>query len=169
MSSPLLFVKTIITQTYTMENRNEKSIENLKHLLSLCNDGKEGYKTAAEDADSPELKTLFSMYSIQRAEYEMQLKKAIHQLGGDPDNETGGPVGALHRVWMDIKTAFTKNDDKAILSACLTGEQSALESYDKELQDPGITPEIIEILGEQRNGISDCIKNIESLKTQYSS
>lgn len=169
MSSLLLFVKTFIIQTNTMENQNEKSIGNLKHLLSLCNDGKEGYKTAAEDADSPELKTLFSMYSIQRAEYEMQLKKAIHQLHGDPDNDTGGPVGALHRVWMDIKTAFTKNDDKAILSACLTGEKSALEAYDKELQDPGISPEIIEILGEQRNGIADCIKNIEALKTQYSS
>lgn len=169
MSSPLLFVKNILIQIITMENQNEKSIGNLKHLLSLCNDGKEGYKTAAEDADSSELKTLFSMYSIQRAEYEMQLKKAIHQLGGDPDNDAGGPVGALHRVWMDIKTAFTKNDDKAILSACLTGEHSALESYDKELQDPGISPEIIEILAEQRTGISNCIKNIEALKTQYSS
>lgn len=148
---------------------NEKSIENLKHLLSICNDGKEGYKTAAEDADSAELKTLFSMYSIQRAEYEMQLKKAIHQLGGDPDNDTGGPVGALHRVWMDIKTAFTKNDDKAILNACLTGEESALEAYDKELQDPGISPEIIEILAVQRNGVADCLKNIEALKSQYAS
>ncbi|MGV3703739.1 MAG: ferritin-like domain-containing protein [Arcticibacter sp.] len=148
---------------------NEKSIGNLKHLLSICNDGKEGYKTAAEDADSAELKTLFSMYSIQRAEYEMQLKKAIHQLGGDPDNDTGGPVGALHRVWMDIKTAFTKNDDKAILNACVTGEESALEAYDKELQDPGISPEIIEILSVQRNGVADCLKNIEALKTQYAS
>ena len=142
---------------------NEKSIGNLMHLLSICNDGKEGYKTAAEDADSAELKTLFSMYSIQRAEYEMQLKKAIHQLGGDPDNDTGGPVGALHRVWMDIKTAFTKNDDKAILNACVTGEESALEAYDKELQDPGISPEIIEILAVQRNGVADCLKNIEAL------
>ncbi|EOR94826.1 hypothetical protein ADIARSV_2042 [Arcticibacter svalbardensis MN12-7] len=150
-----------------MRNINEQSIANLMHLLSICNDGKEGYKTAAEDVDSTELKTLFSMYSIQRAEFEMQLKKAIHQLGGNPDNETGGPIGTLHRVWMDIKTAFTKNDDEAILEACVTGEKSALEAYDKVITDPGIDAEIMTVLATQRTGVADCLKNIQILKDQY--
>ncbi|WP_069659072.1 ferritin-like domain-containing protein [Arcticibacter eurypsychrophilus] len=150
-----------------MGNFNEKSIDNLMHLLSICNDGKQGYKTAAEDVDSTELKTLFSMYSIQRAEFEMQLKKAIHQLGGNPDNETGGSIGTLHRVWMDIKTTFTKNDDAAILEACVTGEKSALEAYDKGLTDLGLDAEIATALADQRTGIADCLKNIQILKDQY--
>ena len=150
-----------------MDNINEKSIDGLMHVLSICNDGKEGYKTAAEDVDSSELKTLFSMYSIQRAEFEMQLKTAIHQLGGNPDNETGGPVGTLHRVWMDIKTAFTKNDDQAILDACLTGEKSALEAYDKVLNDLNLDAEIVTVIAGQRTGIADCLKNIQILKEQY--
>lgn len=137
------------------------------HLLAICNDGKEGYKTAAEDVDSSELKTLFSMYSIQRAEFEMQLKKAIHQFGGNPDNETGGPLGTLHRVWMDIKTAFTKNDNEAILEACATGEKSALEAYDKVLTDIGLEAETVTVLNGQRIGVADCLKNIQLLKDQY--
>ena len=42
-----------------MENRNEELIDGLKHLLHIANDGKEGYKTAADDADSSEIFDIF--------------------------------------------------------------------------------------------------------------
>lgn len=150
-----------------METTFEKTVANLKHLLSICNDGKEGYKTAAENSDAAELKALFTTYSIQRAGYEMQLKTSIHQCHADPDNEAGGPLGALHRVWMDIKTALSSNDNKAILDACITGEQAALEAYDKALEDQELLPEVKQVLVEQREGIADCLKNIQSLQQRY--
>ncbi|PWG80094.1 ferritin-like domain-containing protein [Pararcticibacter amylolyticus] len=150
-----------------MENTNERTVANLKHLLSICNDGKEGYKTAAQNSDSDELKALFSTYSIQRAGFEMELKKCIHQCNADPDNEIGGPLGVLHRAWMEIKTMLTANDNKAILEACVTGEKAAVESYSKALEDPELQTEVREILLVQLNGVRDCLKNIESLQQRY--
>lgn len=150
-----------------MKTTHDKIISDLKHLLAICNDGKEGYKKAVEELDSDELKTLMTMYSIQRAEFEMQLEKAIHQLGEDADNDKGGPVGMLHRVWMDIKTAFTKNDDLAILKACETGEEAAIKAYDEVLQNPDLSPETVTVVASQRTGIYDCLGNIRNLKEQY--
>ncbi|MFD2163720.1 PA2169 family four-helix-bundle protein [Paradesertivirga mongoliensis] len=151
-----------------METRNEDLIDGIKHLLHIANDGKEGYKTAAEDADSAELKALFTTYSIQRSEFEMELKSLLRQLGADSDNESGGPLGAIHRVWMDIKTAVTGNDNHAILDACITGEKAAIEAYDKVLADTSLTPEMRETLTSQRSDINECLRNVQSLEQQYS-
>lgn len=151
-----------------METRNEDLIDGIKHLLHIANDGKEGYKTAAEDADSAELKALFTTYSIQRSEFEMELKSLLRQLGADSDNESGGPLGAIHRVWMDIKTAVTGNDNHAILDACITGEKAAIEAYDKVLADTSLTQEMRETLTSQRSDINECLRNVQSLEQQYS-
>ena len=152
-----------------MENRNEDLIDGLKHLLHIANDGKEGYRTAAEDADSAELKAMFTTYSIQRSEFEMELKSCLQQLGAHSENESGGPLGAVHRVWMDIKTALTSNDNHAILDACITGEKAAIEAYDKVLADTALTPEMRQTLTSQRSDITECLRNVQSLEQQYSS
>jgi uncharacterized protein (TIGR02284 family) len=152
-----------------METRNEELIDGLKHLLHIANDGKEGYKTAADDADSAELKALFTTYSIQRSEFEMELKSCIRQLGADSDNDSGGPLGAIHRIWMDIKTAVTGNDNHAILDACITGEKAAVEAYDKVLLNSSLPQEMRETLTSQRSSISECLTNVQTLEQQYTS
>jgi uncharacterized protein (TIGR02284 family) len=152
-----------------MENINDDLIDGLKHLLHIANDGKEGYKTAAEDADSAELKALFTTYSIQRSEFEMELKSCLQQLGASSDNESGGPLGAIHRVWMDVKTALTGNDNHAILDACITGEKAAIEAYDKVLSNTTLSQEMRETLNSQRSDISECLRNVQNLEQQYAS
>ncbi|WP_207536048.1 ferritin-like domain-containing protein [Desertivirga arenae] len=146
---------------------NKKIVENLTHLLSIINDGKEGYKNAAENADSPELRALFTTYSIQRAEFEMEMKSFIRQFGGDADNQHGGPLGVLHRTWIDIKTALTPNDNSAVLGAAITGETSAMKAYDEVLTDGNLTYELRQELVSQREAIHECLRNIQNLEKQY--
>ncbi|MDF3077555.1 MAG: family four-helix-bundle protein [Sphingobacteriaceae bacterium] len=152
-----------------MENQSEKAVSGLKHLLSICNDGKEGYKNAAENVDSADLKALLHTYSIQRAEFASSLKTCIHQCGGDPDNNEGGPLGAIHRAWIDIKTALTSNDNKAVLDACITGEKAAIEAYDNVLEDTSISTETRQLLTTQRTGIQESLRNVEALEHQFTS
>lgn len=152
-----------------MENQAENTVSNLKHLLSICNDGKEGYKNAAENVESAELKALMHTYSIQRAEYAAALKTNIQQCGGDPDNSEGGPLGVLHRTWIDIKAALTSNENKAVLDACITGEKAALEAYDKALADESLSTQTKELLTQQRMGIQESLRNVESLEHQFAS
>ncbi len=150
-----------------MEPVNEPLLNQLKHLLAISNDGKEGYRNAAENVDASELKALLTAYSIQRSEFSSELKTQIRLLGGNPDNDEGGPLGLLHRAWIDIKTVFTINDNKAVLEACETGEKAAIEAYDKALEHPEIASAARQLLSHHRKSIADSLQNIQRLEIQY--
>ncbi|TDQ10022.1 ferritin-like domain-containing protein [Pedobacter metabolipauper] len=144
---------------------NAEIIDDLKGLVSILNDGKEGYESAAEATEKIELKGLFLKYSAQRAGYAMELKAHINEHGGTSDNEEGGILGVLHRTWIDIKQALSSKEDEAILSAIETGEMAAIEKYDKCLKDYASHADHIDLLTRQRDGISEALYEISSLRT----
>jgi hypothetical protein len=85
---------------------NSKQIVSvLEDLIQLCNDGAHGYKTAAEDVDNLEYKTLFNAYSQQRTQFSAELEREANLLGRDPDAGES-LLGTLHRGWINIKSAF---------------------------------------------------------------
>jgi uncharacterized protein (TIGR02284 family) len=124
---------------------NEKTIGILNELIETCEDGVEGFKQAAEGVSSEQLKSVFSKYSQERSGFVSDLQNLVRTLGGDPE-ETGSTAGALHRGWINIKSAITGNDDAAILNECERGEDVAKNAY-KEAQKadlPGYIRDIIE-------------------------
>ena len=143
---------------------NKEIISDLKGLVNIVNDGKEGYESASETTDSIELKGLFLKYSAQRAGYAMELKEHIAQHGGDSENEDGGILGSLHRTWIDIKQALSSKEDTAILGAIETGEKAAIEKFDKCLEDYASHADHIGLLQKQRTGILEALKEIETYR-----
>lgn len=107
---------------------NNKIISTLDDLIETCRDGQNGFKEAAENVKSPDLKSFFNECSTERAQFVNELQLEVRRLGDDPA-KTGSTAGALHRVWMDIKGTFTGKDDHSILSECERGEDSAVEVY----------------------------------------
>jgi len=144
-----------------METNNE-IISDLKGLVNIVNDGKEGYESASEATESIELKALFLKYAAQRADFAAELKAHIAQHGGDSENEEGGILGALHRTWIDIKQALSSKEDAAILGAVETGEQAAIDKYDKVLEDYASHADHIVLLQRQRTGILEALREIET-------
>ena len=63
-----------------MEKNNE-IISELKGLVSIINDGKEGYESAAESTDNVELKAVFLKNAAERSVYENELKNHIQKHG----------------------------------------------------------------------------------------
>ena len=147
-----------------MENNNE-IISDLKGLVNIINDGKEGYESAAEATDNPQLKALFTKYSAQRAGYAQELKNHIATHGGDSANEDGGILGALHRTWIDVKQALSSKEDTAILEAVTTGEKAAIEKFDAALKNYVEHADHIDLLQKQRTGIAEALTAIESYHT----
>ena len=147
-----------------MENDKE-IISDLNGLVNIINDGKEGYESAAEATDNPELKALFAKYSEQRAVYAQELKSHIATHGGDSTNEDGGLLGVLHRTWIDIKQSLSSNEDSAILEAVTTGEKAAIEKYDIALKNYEEHADHIDLLQKQRTGIAEALASIESYQT----
>ena len=144
-----------------MEN-NDQIISDLKGLVNILNDGKEGYGSAAEATGNPELKALFTRYAGQRAGYAQELKSHIATHGGASDNNDGGILGALHRTWIDIKQALSSKEDKAILEAVTTGEKAALEKFDHAMQNYKEHADHFALLEKQRAGIAEALADIES-------
>jgi uncharacterized protein (TIGR02284 family) len=107
---------------------NDSVILTLNGLIEVCRDGQEGFKEAAEGTAHADLKTLFYSFSQQRAEFTGILQELVRSLGGTPEN-TGSFSGAVHRGWMDIKSAVLGKDDAAILNECERGEDFAKEAY----------------------------------------
>ena len=56
---------------------------------------------------------------------------------------SGSAAGALHRGWINLKSALTSGDDHAILAECERGEDSAVEEVSKAL-DNGLSAPVQE-------------------------
>jgi uncharacterized protein (TIGR02284 family) len=118
-----------------MANDNKEIISVLNDLIATCKDGEQGFREASEGIESNELKSLFSTYSQQRAEFAGELRTEIQRLGGSPD-DGGSVTGAIHRGWMDLKNALTGNDDLAVINEVERGEDTAVEHYQDALEEP---------------------------------
>ena len=145
-----------------MEEVNKIVIDDLNHLITICTDGKYGYQEAAEDADSAVLRAMFAGYSAERAEFSEQLKEEVRRLGGNPDR-VSGPFGGVHKAWIDVKTALTAKDSKAVLGACITGEQEAIKAYSNVLKKNQVDTETRAILNQQRSTIEETLNKVEGL------
>jgi len=113
---------------------NGDLIDSLNHLIHVCRDGQEGYLQAAEHVKSAWLQGLFQSFSTQREQFATELINLVAGLGAEPD--TGTTVaGALHRTWIDLRTAVTGEggDDAVLLEECKSGEDAAINAYETEL------------------------------------
>ncbi|WP_316803137.1 PA2169 family four-helix-bundle protein [Pedobacter nototheniae] len=149
-----------------MENNNE-IISDLKGLISIINDGKEGYQSASEATDNLELKAIFLKYAAERKAYELELKAHLKSHGAESENEDGGLLGVLHRTWIDIKEALSSKENAAILGAIEIGETAAVEKYDAVLKDPKTHADHLDLLNKQRDGIQNALTEIKSLIQSY--
>jgi uncharacterized protein (TIGR02284 family) len=107
---------------------NDSVISTLNNLIETCKDGQEGFQQAAEGVQDSSLKSLFYEYSQQRAQFVGELQGLVREMGGEPETSSS-LAGAVHRGWINIKSAVTGQDDAAILNECERGEDVAKAAY----------------------------------------
>lgn len=134
-------------------------IETLNDLIETCKDGEEGFRTCAEDVRNPELKAVFQTGARRCAEGARQLQAEVQRLGGKAET-AGSLAGSAHRRWVDIKSAITGKDDKAVIAECERGEDVAKASYQKALK-KDLPPEIRGIVQRQYEGV---LKNHDTVR-----
>ncbi len=106
----------------------QHTIDDLNHLFHINKDAQAGFCTAGENVKNSELETLFGGYAKQHARFAAELREEIERLGGECV-ESGTVGGALHRSWMDLKSALTGHSAAAMLSSCESGEESVEIAY----------------------------------------
>lgn len=142
-----------------MANASETTTRAFTDLLNLNRTSAKGYQEAADEVKSSELKSQLNQYSQQRSQFVSQLEQQANQLGITAQNDTTlesvatDAAAAVHRGWINVKSAITGSDDSSILSTCETGEESALKAYDTALQAQDLSPSAKSVLQQQRSEI----------------
>ena len=117
-----------------MSNPTTSSISSvLNDLIETCKDGQEGFQHASENVKNARLQQLFERLATQRGQFATQLQTLVRSLG-EKAEESSSVAGAIHRGWIDLKTAVTSHDEKAVLVECERGEDSAVAQYRSALE-----------------------------------
>jgi uncharacterized protein (TIGR02284 family) len=143
------------------DETTKETVKTLEGLISILEDGKLGYTNAAEHVENAAMKTDFLEYARERALFIVELQDEINKLGKSTDTSGGGPLGALHRTWIDIKSSFTGGDTEAIINACVTGEEAAIEKYKSALEDNNLEYSQVSVVSKQLNSIQNTLSQIK--------
>ena len=141
---------------------NDDVVSTLNGLIVTCRDGQEGYKDAAEGIERSDLKSLFYEFSQQRAEFAGVLQGLVRSLGGDPETE-GSFSGAVHRGWIDLKSAITGGNEQSILNECERGEDSAKNAYSDALK-LNLPANVSDVIRQQSQGVQAAHNRIKELR-----
>ncbi|MCE3225871.1 MAG: family four-helix-bundle protein [Bacteroidetes bacterium] len=132
-------------------------------LIIINNDRFEGYKKAAEETTDADLKALFNRFSEQSKGWAESLRVFADK--DEPGHDETTLSGKVYRVWMDIKSAVTAKDRKAILSSCEYGEDVAKKTYDEVMEHSDSLPaEIMDILRKQRSELQQAHDEVKAMR-----
>jgi uncharacterized protein (TIGR02284 family) len=115
-------------------SQQKEIIATINGLIETLKDGQEGFRQAAAAVNDSRLKSLFSDYSLQRSQFAGELQNEAITLGEHNPEHTSSTAGAMHRAWINLKSAVTSGDDHAILAECERGEDSAVNEYKKAME-----------------------------------
>lgn len=141
---------------------NDNVISTLNNLIETCKDGQEGFQQAAEGVQNSDMKSIFYEYAQQRSQFAGELQSAVRELGGDPEN-AGSVSGALHRGWINIKSAVTGQDTQAILNEAERGEDAAKNAYQEALEEE-LPANVRSIIEKQAAAVQQAHDRVKSLR-----
>lgn len=114
-------------------------IRTLNSLIATTLDSVNGYTESAKDVDNPRYVSLFNDRAAERGRVIAGLQQAVRAMGGTPEDD-GTALAGAHRVFVDLKSAITGKDDKAIVAEVERGEDHILHKFQDALNDSQLSP-----------------------------
>ena len=107
-------------------------VSTLETLTTTLIDSVNGYRDAAADAEGHQFQQLFREMADERSQLAEDLRSEIRRLGGNPPDD-GSFLGKTHQRFMDLKSAITGSDDKAIINEVERGEDYLKDKFETAL------------------------------------
>ena len=144
-----------------MTDRSERAV--LNHLIETCKDAERGFRHVAQHATDPVLKSLFLDIASQRARFAADLLPHAQRLGG-PNAHDGTTAGALHRTWIDLRSAISRGDPAATIHEAERGEHFSRDVYQSALDGmlPPVARELVETQFAELNRTADRLRGLEA-------
>lgn len=134
---------------------------NLNQLLEKTYDAEKGYKEAASNVKNAKMKSFLEEQANQRYSFGHEIKQEIKAFDQEP-NKGGSVAGTLHRTWMDVKTAFSGNENETVMEEVQRGEKAAIEDYDEILAETSLPGNLKSILQNQRQKIEQAQQSAQN-------
>jgi uncharacterized protein (TIGR02284 family) len=144
-------------------SQKKEIISTLNGLIETLKDGQEGFRQAASGVDDPQLKTTFETLSLQRSRFAGELQNQVINLGEPEPEDSSSVAGAMHRAWMNVKSAVTNRDRHAILAEAERGEDTAVSAYEDAME-KDLPASIKDIVSRQATEVKTAHDKIRSLR-----
>ena len=136
----------------------------LNDLIETLKDGQNGFTEAARDIQNAELQSTLNGFATQREQFATQLRVLAKSFGEDSPANSGSVSGALHRGWINLKSAVASRDEHAILAECERGEDAAVAAYRKAIDANELATAAAEIVKKQFAEIQAAHDRVKALR-----
>lgn len=125
-------------------------------------DAVEGYKHALNHVTSPTLKKVFSERQKQREKFHDELVGVM--AGYDyKAPEHGTAKGAMHRIFLDVKSTLSSEQQQAAIEECQRGEGDLLEDYKDLLSHNELPTDVRDFIMKQKKALEKTMEELEHL------
>jgi uncharacterized protein (TIGR02284 family) len=145
-----------------MTNQKE-IISTINDLIETLKDGQKGFKEAADAVGNPQLKSLFDEYSQQRSRFASELQMQAKSFGESEPETHGSTAGAMHRGWINFKSAIASKEESAILAECERGEDAAVQAFEKAMR-ADLPLSVRDVISRQSSQIKTAHDQIKTLR-----
>ena len=145
-------------------SQQKEIISTINGLIETLKDGQQGFREAAEAVKDSKLKSLFNEFSMQRSKFAGELQSEVISLGESNPEDSSSTAGAMHRAWINLKSAITSQDDHAILAECERGEDSAVNEYKKAMEEKELSSPIRDTISRQYTEVKAAHDKVRDLR-----
>ena len=92
-----------------------------------------------------------------------ELQSQVVAMGGKPET-SGSAAGAMHRGWIDLKSAVTGKDNLAILEECERGEDVAKDTYEKAVSSTDLPGTVLPMVEKQYHQVKEAHDRVRDLR-----
>lgn len=117
-----------------MHTPNDRAVHVLNDLIETTLDSAHGYRRAAEGADNPEFKAMFSERAGQREELSRRLQQEVRSFGGQPEDDQS-LMGRIHNKFAEMRGDLMGRDDKGVIDEVERGEDVIKAKFEKASRD----------------------------------
>ena len=150
-----------------MQGDQQHAVKVLNSLIETTLDSANGYKEAAENAESAQFRTMFEERARRRMDLTRELQQEVRSFGGQPEDDQS-MMGKAHNKFVDLKNALTGGpDDKKVINEVERGEDVIKAKYEKCLDDSELPAEVRQRLTQAYQSIRADHDEISRIKHQF--
>lgn len=142
---------------------NDHDISVLNDLIATTLDSADGYAEAAKDAKSESLTGLFRSRASERRKVAATLQECVRSLGGKAEDE-GTVLASAHRMFVNLRTSLTKDDNKAVVEEVERGEDHIKHKFEDALKDRDLSAHTMTVVSEAYTSVRSGHDQMRNLK-----